>query len=82
MKKYLSGGSRKGEQKKKPELRESDTEGKDDGFPDTDGCLMIFGGPTAYESRCRQKLTRREVYVAKPATPSFLRWSESAIVTP
>jgi hypothetical protein len=61
MKKYLSGGSRKGEQKKKPELREGDAEGKDDGFPGIDGCLMIFGGPTAYDSSRRQKLTCQEV---------------------
>jgi hypothetical protein len=53
MKKYWSGGYRKGEQKKKPEPAEGDAEGKDDGFPDTDGCLMIFGGPAAYESRRR-----------------------------
>jgi hypothetical protein len=79
MKKYLSGGSRKGEQKKKPESTEGDAEGKDDGFPDTDGCLMVFGGPTAYESRHCQKLTHREVYMAEPATPLLLRWSESAI---
>jgi hypothetical protein len=58
MKKYLSGGSRKGEQKKKPEPGEGNVKKKDDGFPDTDCCLMIFGGPTAYESRRRQKLTR------------------------
>jgi hypothetical protein len=44
-----------------------------------DSCLMIFGEPAAYESRRRQKLTHREVYVAEPATRSFLRWSESAI---
>jgi hypothetical protein len=33
MKKYLSGGSRKGEEKKKPKSAEGDAEGKDDGFP-------------------------------------------------
>jgi len=26
-----------------------------------------------------RKLARREVYTAKPAMPSFLQWSESAI---
>ena len=40
---------------------------------------MIFGGSAAYDSKRRQKLTRREVYTAEPATPTFLRWSESAI---
>jgi hypothetical protein len=33
----------------------------------------------AYESRRHQKLTRCEVHVAEPATPSFLQWLESAI---
>jgi len=40
---------------------------------------MIFGGSAAYEFKCRQKLTRCEVYTAEPAMPTFLRWSESAI---
>ena len=40
---------------------------------------MIFGGSAAYDSKHRQKVTRREVYMAQSATPSFLRWSESAI---
>ena len=40
---------------------------------------MIFGGSTAYDSKRRQKVARREVYTAQPTTPPFLRWSESAI---
>ena len=56
-----------------------DTEEKDDGFPTLNGCLMIFGGSAAYDSKHRQKVARREVYTAQPATPPFLRWSESAI---
>jgi hypothetical protein len=79
MKKYLSGGTRKGEQKKRPEPADDDAEGKDDGFPDPNGCLMIFEGPATYESRCRQKLTRQKVYAAEPATLAFLWWSELAI---
>jgi hypothetical protein len=78
MKKYLSGGTRMGEQKKRPEAVESDAEGKDDGFPNPDGCLMIFRGPAACESRRHQKLTCREVYAAKPAMPAFLHSSELA----
>jgi hypothetical protein len=33
----------------------------------------------AYNSKRRQKLTRREEYATKPATPTFLRWSRSPI---
>ena len=33
----------------------------------------------AYDSKRRQKVTRREVDTAQPATPPFLWWSESAI---
>jgi hypothetical protein len=40
---------------------------------------MIFGGPAAYNSKRRQKLTHCEVYTAEPTTPAFLRWSRSAI---
>ena len=40
---------------------------------------MIFRGSAAYDSKHRQKVARREVYTTKPATPAFLRWSESAI---
>ena len=56
-----------------------DAEGKGGGFPTLDGCLMIFGGSVAYDSKRCQKLVHREVYVTEPATPSFLRWSESTI---
>ena len=76
MKRFLSGGSNKGEHRKEPKSATHDTEGKDNGFLMLDGCLMIFGGSTAYDSKRRQKLVRRKVYMAKPA---FLRWSESAI---
>jgi hypothetical protein len=40
---------------------------------------MIFGGPTAYDSKHRQKLARREPYAAEPATLAFLRWLRSLI---
>ena len=40
---------------------------------------MIFGGSTAYDSKRRQKVTRRKVYTTVLAMPAFLRWSESAI---
>ena len=40
---------------------------------------MIFGGSITYDSKCRQKVARHEVYTAQPATPLFLWWSKSAI---
>ena len=64
MHKYLSG---------------DDAEEKDDTFPTPNGTLMIFRGSTAYDSKRRQKVARCEIYTAGPATPAFLRWSESAI---
>ena len=79
MKRFLSGCSNKGEHKKDHKPSTDDAEGKDDGFPTLDGCLVIFEGSTAYDSKRHQKLARHEVYTAEPAMPSFLRWSESAI---
>ena len=79
MRKYLAGGLNKEEQGKEPVPTTDDTEEKDDTFPMPTGALMIFGGSMAYDSRRRQKVARREVYTAGPATPAFLRWSESAI---
>ena len=32
-----------------------------------------------YDSKCHQKVARRDVYMAQPATPPFLQWSKSAI---
>jgi hypothetical protein len=78
MKKFLADGSRKGEQKK-PDPEQDDAEGEGDTFPHETSCLMIFGGLESYASKRRQKLERREVYEAKPATPTFLKWSRSAI---
>jgi len=79
MKRFLSSGYKKEDQRKKPEPMADDTEGNDGGFPMLDSSLMIFDGAAAYDSKHRRKLTRREVYTAEPATPSFLRWSKSAI---
>jgi hypothetical protein len=79
MKKFLSGGTKKGEGKRKPDPPKDDVKEKEDAFLDEIGCLMIFDGLAAYDSKHRQKLMHREVYVAKPATPAFLRWSRSAI---
>ena len=76
---FLSIGSNKGESGKDPAPTTDDTEEKDDGFPTPNGCLLIFGGSAAYDSKRRQKVARREVYIAQPATPPILRWLESAI---
>ena len=43
MRRFLSGGSNKGEHGKDPALTMDDAK-KDDAFPTPDGCLMIFGG--------------------------------------
>ena len=72
MKRFLSGGSNKGEHGKDPDPTMDDAKGKDGGFPMLDGCLMIFGGTVAYDSKHRQKLVRHVVYIAKPAMPTFL----------
>ena len=79
MRKYLSRGLNKGEQGKEPIPTTDDAEKKDDAFPMLTGALMIFRGSTAYDSKRRQKVTRHEVYTARPAMPAFLQWSESAI---
>ena len=78
MKLFLSRGFNKGGHGKDPEPTMDDAEGRD-GRPRTRiGCLMIFEGSAAYDSKRRQKLARREVYTAEPAGPTFLRWPESA----
>ena len=79
MRKYLSGGLNKGEQGKEPTPSTDDVEEKDDTFLTPNGALMIFGGSAAYDSKHHQKVARREVYTAQPATPPFLRWSESVV---
>jgi len=77
MKKWLSGNLRTGE-RKKPKVQDGGKEEKDEAFPEHD-VLMIFGGPAACESKRKQKTTRREVFAAEPATPAYLRWSDSPI---
>ena len=44
MKRFFTGGSKKWEQKKKPEAEANDAREKDNDFLSSDGCLMIFGG--------------------------------------
>ena len=47
--------------------------GKDeDGFPDPEECLMIFGGSDAIHSERQHKVRYRETCVAESAIPYFL----------
>ena len=39
----------------------------------------IFGGPHGYKPKCKQKLTDREINMATPTVPNYLRWSEVSI---
>ena len=79
MHKFLFRSSNIGEQGKDLPPTTDDAKENDDAFLTLNGTLMIFGGSTAYDSKRRQKVTRHEVNTAEPATPPFLRWSESAI---
>jgi len=71
-KRWFGSSTGRGEQKKKPELEDANEKEKQDDVPETDGYLMIFGGPFACESRCQQKVTRREVFTSEPTTPMYL----------
>ena len=53
MKWFLSEGFNRGKHGKDPKLTADDAKGMDDGFPMPDGCLMIFRGSVAYDSKHR-----------------------------
>ena len=53
MKRFLSGGSNKGDHGKDPNPTTDDAKGKDGGFLMLDGYLMIFGGSTANDYKRR-----------------------------
>ncbi|KAI4984260.1 hypothetical protein ZWY2020_047958 [Hordeum vulgare] len=55
---------------------EQDDEDKEDPFPQVHATLMIFAD---VESKSRLKLVNREVNMATPTTPTFLKWSKTAI---
>jgi hypothetical protein len=57
---------------KKPDPSADDAEEKEGAFLETMGYLMICDETAAYDSKRRQKLMCREVYVAEPAMPTFL----------
>jgi hypothetical protein len=53
MKCYFSMGAQgKGDPSKRPKEDKGDGKEKDDDFLIVNDCLMIFRGPTAYDSRC------------------------------
>ena len=53
-----------------------DREEDDDGFPNVNSTLMILAD---VESKSRLKVINREVNMVAPATPSYLKWSQTAI---
>ncbi|KAI4976421.1 hypothetical protein ZWY2020_050028 [Hordeum vulgare] len=55
---------------------EQDEEDKEDPFPQVHATLMIFAD---VESKSRLKLVNREVNMATPANPKFLKWSQTTI---
>ena len=69
---FLSRGSNKGEHRKDPAPTTDNTEEKDDGFPTPDGCLMIFGGSAAYDSKRLQKVAHavNSTWPNRPHLPS------------
>ncbi|KAI5015321.1 hypothetical protein ZWY2020_056711 [Hordeum vulgare] len=55
---------------------EQDDEDKEDPFPQVHATLMIFAD---VERKSRLKLVNREVNMATPTNPTFLKWSQTAI---
>ena len=53
MRRFLSRGSNKGEHRKDPAPAADNAEEKGDNFPTPDGCLMVFEGSVAYDSKRR-----------------------------
>ena len=51
MRRFLSRGSNKGEHGKDPAPIVDNAKEKDNAFPMPDGCLMIFVGSAAYDSK-------------------------------
>ena len=56
--------------------RGEDREEDDDSFPNLNSMVMIF---TDVESKSRLKVINREVNMVAPATPSYLKWSQTTI---
>ncbi|KAI5017957.1 hypothetical protein ZWY2020_042845 [Hordeum vulgare] len=65
-----------GEAQSSEKDNEQDEEDKEDLFPQVHATLMIFAD---VESKSRLKLVNREVNMATPTNPTFLKWSQTAI---
>ena len=48
-------------------------------FPGEEAVMSIYGRPVPHESQRNLKLMTRDVNAVAPATPAYLRWSESPI---
>ena len=72
---YYTGITAKEDAEEPP--KDNDAEGE--GFPKVKNCLLIFGGRTAYLTASQRKHELQEVCAVSTATPSYLKWSESAI---
>ena len=63
-------------EKEKERDKAEDEEEDDDGYPHVNSTLMIFAD---VENKSRLKVINREVNMVALATPSYLKWSQTAI---
>ena len=63
-------------EKEKESDKGEDREEDDDGFPNVNSTLMIFAD---VQSKSRLKVINREVNMVAPATPNYLKWSQTSI---
>ena len=62
---------------KEKEADKAESEGEDDdGYPHVNSTLMIFAD---VENKSRLKVINKEVNMVAPATPSYLKWSQTTI---
>jgi hypothetical protein len=65
---------------KEGEAKKDRGDGDVGGLPMVENVFLIFGGPTTDMSNSQRKPERHEVLAAEKAPPSFLDWSEDAII--
>jgi hypothetical protein len=71
---------RKGGDRDKEALKDQGAPLKDGNtFSDSNGCLMILGGPEDDYTKRQHKVRLREVCTAKSSVPKFLCWSSTLI---